>query len=224
MLFRSLLFPFPVEVIAEMIGLPAADLPAFHRKAVEVISIASDIERGLLASQWLAECFAEVIADRRRVPRHDLVSVLVQAELDGQRLTDDEIVAFLRLLLPAGAETTYRSSSNLMFGLLTHPEQLAAVRDDRALLPGAIEEGVRWEPPLTIIGRTTTRDTVLDGVAIPAGASVTACMGAANRDPARWDDPDTFDVFRAPKQHMSFAFGPHMCLGMHLAQIGRAHV
>ena len=218
-LVRDLLFPFPVEVIAEMIGLPAADLPAFHRKAVEVISIASDIERGLLASQWLAECFAEVIADRRRSPRHDLVSVLVQAELDGQRLTDDEIVAFLRLLLPAGAETTYRSSSNLMFGLLTHPEQLAAVRDDRSLLPGAIEEGVRWEPPLTIIGRTTTRDTVLDGVTIPAGASVTACMGAANRDPARWDDPDAFDVFRAPKQHMSFAFGPHMCLGMHLARM-----
>ena len=218
-LVRDLLFPFPVEVIAEMIGLPAADLPAFHRKAVEVISIASDIERGLLAAQWLAECFAAVIEERRAAPRHDLVSVLVQAELDGQRLTDDEIIAFLRLLLPAGAETTYRSSSNLMCGLLTHPDQLAAVRDDRALLPQAIEEGVRWEPPLTIIGRTTTRDTVLDGVAVPAGSAVTACMGAANRDPARWDRPDAFDIFREPKQHMSFAFGPHMCLGMHLARM-----
>ena len=218
-LVRDLLFPFPVEVIAEMIGLPTADLPAFHRKAVEVISIASDIERGLLAAQWLAECFGAVIAERRVTPRHDLVSVLVQAELDGQRLTDDEIIAFLRLLLPAGAETTYRSSSNLMCGLLTHPDQLAAVRDDRALLPQAIEEGVRWEPPLTIIGRTTTSDTVLDGVAIPAGSAVTACMGAANRDPARWDRPDAFDIFREPKQHMSFAFGPHMCLGMHLARM-----
>ena len=116
-------------------------------------------------------------------------------------------------------KTTYRSSSNLLCGLLTHPEQLAALRDDRALLPQAIEEGVRWEPPLTIIGRTTTRDTVLDGVAVPAGSAVTACMGAANRDPARWDRPDAFDIFREPKQHMSFAFGPHMCLGMHLARM-----
>jgi len=86
-------------------------------------------------------------------------------------------------------------------------------------MPQAIEEGVRWEPPLTIIGRTTSRDTVLEGVAIPAGSPVTACMAAANRDPSRWDRPEQFDLFREPKQHLSFAFGPHMCLGMHLARM-----
>ncbi|MEI8002000.1 MAG: cytochrome P450 [Actinomycetes bacterium] len=218
-LVGELLFPFPVAVIADMIGLPASDLPAFHRKAVEVISIASDIERGLVAAQWLYDFFQGIITQRREAPEKDLISVLALAELDGQHLTDDEIIAFLRLLLPAGAETTYRSSSNLMFGLLSNPDQLEALRADRSLMPQAIEEGVRWEPPLTIIGRTTSRDTVLEGVAIPAGSPVTACMAAANRDPSRWDRPEQFHLFREPKQHLSFAFGPHMCLGMHLARM-----
>ena len=180
---RELFFPFPVHVIAGMLGLPREGLSQFHAKAVELISITVDIERGLGASQWLYDYFASIIAERRREPRGDVISVLVQAELDGQRLTDDEIIAFLRLLLPAGAETTYRSSSNLMFGLLTHPEQLAALRDDRSLMQQAIEEGLRWEPPLTGIGRTATRDVEIEGVTIPAGAPVAVEMGSANRDP-----------------------------------------
>jgi cytochrome P450 len=218
-LVRELLFPFPVTVIGEMIGLPAEDLPTFHTKGVELISIQSNIEVGLAASAWLYDYFQGIITERRAAPRHDLISMLAQAELDGQRLTDDEIIAFLRLLLPAGAETTYRSSSNLMFGLLSHPDQLAALRDDRSLMPQAIEEGVRWDPPLTSIGRTCTKDTIVEGVRIPAGSPVQVCMAAANRDPSRWDRPDEFDIFREPKQHMSFAFGPHMCLGMHLARM-----
>src|SRR3974377_195537 len=100
-----------------------------------------------------------------------MISVLAHAELDGQRLKDDEIVAFLRLLLPAGAETTYRSSSNLLFGLLSCP-QWEFVSADRELIPRAIEEGLRWEPPLTMTGRTCARDTVLEGVPIPAGSEV----------------------------------------------------
>jgi len=218
-LVRELLFPFPVTVIGEMIGLPTEDLPTFHRKAVELISITSNVELGLNASAWLYDYFQAIITERRGAPRHDLISVLAQAELDGQRLTDDEIIAFLRLLLPAGAETTYRSSSNLMFGLLSHPDQLEALRDDRSLMAQAIEEGVRWDPPLTSIGRTCTKDTVVDGVLIPAGAHVQVCMAAANRDPSRWDRPDEFDIFREQKQHLAFAFGPHMCLGMHLARM-----
>ena len=213
------MFPFPVHVIAGMLGLPRDGLPQFHAKAVELITIAVDIERGLGASQWLYDYFAAIIAERRAEPRGDVISVLAQAELDGQRLTDDEIIAFLRLLLPAGAETTYRSSSNLLYGLLTHPEQLAALRDDRSLMPQAIEEGLRWEPPLTRIARTATRDVEVDGVTIPAGAPVAVDMGSANHDPARWDDPDAFDIFREPQKHMAFAYGPHTCLGMHLARM-----
>ena len=218
-LVRELLFPFPVQVITGMLGLPEEGLAKFHAKAVELISIAVDVERGLAASQWLYDYFAAIIADRRGDPRGDVISVLTQAELDGQRLTDDEIIAFLRLLLPAGAETTYRSSSNLMFGLLTNPEQLAALRDDRSLMQQAIEEGLRWEPPLTGIGRTATRDVEIAGVKIPAGSPVMVEMGSANRDPARWENPDAFDIHRPMQPHMAFAFGPHMCLGMHLARM-----
>jgi cytochrome P450 len=218
-LVRQLFWPFPVHVIAGMLGLPDEELPAFHRRAVELISIAVDIDRGLVASQWLYDFFAGVIAQRRADPREDLISVLVEAELDGQRLTDEEIIAFLRLLLPAGAETTYRSSSNLMFGLLSNPDQLDRLRADRALMPAAIEEGLRWEPPLTGIGRTATRDAVVDGVTIPAGSPINVCLGGANRDPSRWGDPDQFDLARDAKQHLAFAFGPHMCLGMHLARM-----
>jgi cytochrome P450 len=218
-LMRELFFPFPVTVIAGMIGLPDEDLPKFHAKAVELISIINNIERGLIASAWLYDYFTGIIAERRKEPREDLTSVLAQAELDGVRLTDDEIIAFLRLLLPAGAETTYRSSSNLMFGLLSNPDQLDALRKDRELMPQAIEEGLRWEPPLTGIGRTTSRDVEVAGVVIPAGSPIAVQMAGANRDPSRWENPDQFDLFREQKQHMAFAFGPHMCLGMHLARM-----
>ena len=218
-LVSELLFPFPVTVIGKMIGLPDEDLPVFHRKGVELITIMVDIERGYNASLWLYDYFQKIITERRADPRHDLISVLAQAELDGQQLTDDEIIAFLRLLLPAGAETTYRSSSNLMFGLLSNPDQLEALRNDRSMMPQAIEEGVRWEPPLTSIGRTAARDVEIEGVLIPKGSPVSVNMASANRDASRWDNPDAFDIFRDQKQHMSFAFGPHMCLGMHLARM-----
>jgi cytochrome P450 len=218
-LVRDLTFPFPITVIARMLGLPDEERPQFHRLAVELISIMADIDRGLQASVALAELFGREIETRRADPKDDLISVLVQAELDGERLTNDDIIAFLRLLLPAGAETTYRSSSNLLFGLLSNPDQLDALRADRSLMPRAIEEGVRWEPPLTSIGRTTTRDVEVEGVTIPAGRSIMVCLGGANRDGERYDHPERFDLFREPKQHMAFAFGPHMCLGIHLARM-----
>lgn len=218
-LVRDFTFPFPLEVISAMLGLPEDDLPAFHRMAVELISIAIDIERGLSASQGLRDYFAEILDQRRTDPRDDLISMLAQAELDGQRLTDDDIFAFLRLLLPAGAETTYRSSSNLLLGLLADPPQLEALRDDRSLMRKAIEEGLRWEAPLTGISRWSTRDVEVSGVAIPKGSAIQVCVGAGNHDPARWDDPDRFDLFRESKPHIAFATGPHTCLGLHLARM-----
>src|SRR5262249_58931376 len=120
--------PFPVSVRARRLGLPRRDLPQFHRLAIELISVSFDWDRGTRASQKLRDYFALVLDERRAAPTDDLMSILAAAELDGQRLTDEEIFAFLRLLLPAGAETTYRSSSNLLFGLLTHPDQLYALR------------------------------------------------------------------------------------------------
>ena len=218
-LVRELTFPFPVVVIARMLGLPREDLPMFHRNAVEVISAGFDIERATRASQTLYDYFSAIISDRRLHPSDDVISVLAQAELEGTRLDDDEICAFLRLLLPAGAETTYRSSSNLLVGLLTNPEQLDALRADRGLMNQAIEEGLRWEPPLLGILRTATRDTEVEGVFVPAGATISVSIGSANHDEKYWENAEEFDIFRPQKQHLAFAWGPHMCLGLHLARM-----
>jgi cytochrome P450 len=218
-LVRELTFPLPVSVIAGMIGLDEADLPAFHRMATEVLSVTADPERGMRASQGLRELFARTLPERRAAPRDDLMSVLATAELDGTRLDDEAIYAFLRLLAPAGAETTYRSLSNLLLGLLQHPDQLAALRADRALMPQAIEEGLRWEPPLLGIPRRVTREVEIDGVVVPAGATVSVNLGAANRDEARFTDPEVFDIFRPQKTNVAFGTGAHRCLGLHLARL-----
>lgn len=218
-LVRELMFPFPVRVIAELLGLPPEDLPEFHRLAVELIGVSVNWDRALAASAALKSYLADIVAERRARPADDMISLLIEAERDGQRLTDEDIFAFLRLLLPAGAETTYRSSSNLLFGLLSNIEQLDAVRNDRSLLPQAIEEGIRWEPPLLIVVRTAVRDVDVCGVRIPGGSAVITNMGAANHDETRWDRPEEFDIFRDRKPHIGFAYGPHMCLGMHLARM-----
>ena len=218
-LIPQLTFPFPVRVIARILGLPEADWPRFLRLSTELIAVMRNWDRAVAAGQELRGYFAEIIADRRRHARDDLVSQLIEAEVDGHRLSDDEIYPFLLLLLPAGAETTYRSSSNLLFGLLSQPDQLDAVRADRNLVPQAIEEAMRWETPLLTVARTATEDTELGGVRIPSGGFVAVSVGAANRDPGWHADPDAFDVSREDKQHISFGDGAHKCLGMHLARL-----
>jgi cytochrome P450 len=218
-LIPQLTFPFPVRVIARILGLREADWPRFLRLSTELIAVMRNRDRAVAARQQLRGYFAEIIADRRRHTRDDLVSQLIEAEVDGHRLGDEEIYPFLLLLLPAGAETTYRSASNLLFGLLSHPGQLDAVRGDRDLVPQAIEEALRWETPALTVARSATRDVELGGVRIPAGGLVAVSLGAANRDPRRYPDPDAFDVFREGKQHISFGDGAHKCLGMHLARL-----
>ena len=221
-LVRNLLFGFPVQVIADLLGLPEEDLPEFHRLGVQVIGVTVDMDTATTASRSLRTMLEPIVAQRREEPADDMISLLATAEHDGQRLTDEEIYSFCRLLLPAGAETTYRSSSNLLFGLLSDRRQLDAVRDDRSLLAAATEEGIRWEPPLLLITRGAVRDTELCGVAIPEGSTVVVSLGAANRDEARWPDATTFDIFRERKPHIGFAHGAHMCLGMHLARMETA--
>jgi len=218
-LVREFTFPYPTQIIAGLLGLPREDFPQFQRWSISLLGIIVNRERAIAASQALRDYFAPILAARRADPRDDLISRLAQAEIDGERLTDEEIFSFLRLLLPAGVETTYRSLGNLLFGLLSHPEQLDAVRRDRSLIPQAIEEAVRWEAPLLTITRVATRDSVLAGVPIPAGSTVMPLLGAANRDGDRYPDPDRFDIFRAPKTHISWGDGVHLCLGMHLARL-----
>jgi cytochrome P450 len=218
-LVREFTFLFPVQVIARILGLPPTDHFQFQKWSLAIIGAGANFDRGLLASEQLKAYLSGILDERRAHPEDDLISDLVRADLDGEHLDDEEIFSFLRLLLPAGAETTYRSSGNLFFGLLSNPDQLDAVRRDRALVPQAIEEALRWEPPLLITGRVATREVTLSGQTIPAGAPVTPVMGSANRDESVFPDPDTFNIFRDPKPHISFGYGPHMCLGMHLARM-----
>jgi cytochrome P450 len=218
-LTREFTFRFPVEVIARLFGLPEGDLRDFHRWGVELQCVLFDFERGVRASRSLTEYFLPVIESHRRRPREDLLSGLVAAELDGSKLSDEEILGFMRLLLPAGLETTYRSAGNMLFALLAHPDQLAAVRASRGLIDAAVEEALRWEAPLTGGLRLATRDVELEGVRVAAGDKVYVCWGAANRDETRWPDAERFDIAREPKPHLTFGFGPHRCLGMHLARM-----
>jgi cytochrome P450 len=218
-LVQEVTFNFPVQVIARILGLPRSDFPVFQRWAIEITSVTANWERGLAASEALRDYFAGVLEQRRRQPDDDLISELVVAEVDGRRLTDEEIYSFLRLLLPAGVETTYRASGSMLYGLLTNPDQLRAVVEDRDLIPQAFEETVRWEPPVTVILRRATKDTELAGVPIEEGADVALLLGAANRDERKYSDPDSFDLFRSSHQHVGFGFGIHVCLGMHLARM-----
>jgi cytochrome P450 len=218
-LVREVTFNFPVQVIAQILGLPREDYPKFQRWTLELISVAANWDRGVAASEALRGYFEGVLAERRKHPADDLISELTQIEVDGNFLDDEEIYSFLRLLLPAGVETTYRASGSLLFGLLTNPEQLKVVVDDRSLIPQAFEEAIRWEPPVQVILRRATCDTELAGVKIAKDADVALLLGAANRDERKYDDPDQFDMFREVRQHVGFGFGVHVCLGMHLARM-----
>jgi len=218
-LVREVTFNYPVQVIARILGLPRSDYPRFQRWALELTSVAANWERGMAASAALRDYFADVMAERRATPGDDLISDLVRAEVEGQHLSDEEIYSFLRLLLPAGVETTYRATGSLLFALLDDRRQFDALYNDRSLYPQAFEEVVRWEPPVTVILRRATRDTVLAGVPIDEGADVALLIGAANRDERKYRDPDRFDMFRSQRQHVGFGFGVHVCLGMHLARM-----
>lgn len=218
-LVKEFNFEYPTRIIARILGLPEQDYEQFQRWSISLLSFTINPERGQAASLALRDYFTPILAARRAEPRNDLISRLADAEIDGQKLSDEEIFSFLRLLLPAGIETTYRSLGNLLFALLTHTDQLEAVRADRSLLPQAIEEGVRWDAPLLTITRVASCDTELGGVQIPAGSAVMPMLGSANRQEDRYADPNLFDIFRESKVHASWGHGAHVCLGSHLARM-----
>ncbi|MBV8928495.1 MAG: cytochrome P450, partial [Mycobacteriaceae bacterium] len=221
-LVAEVFMPIPVRVIAALLGLPESDVPEFHRLAIDLLGFRADYDGALRASAQLRDYFVGILADRRRDRRNrrdDMVTVLADAEIDGVRLSDEQIFGFMRNLLPAGAETTSRSTASLAYGLLTHTDQLAAVRADQNLLAPAIEEGIRWETPLLNFVREVACDTELGGVQIPAGATMALNLGSANHDETRWDEPERFNIFRERKPHIGFGHGAHVCLGMHLARL-----
>ncbi|ULE33285.1 cytochrome P450 [Mycobacterium sp. IDR2000157661] len=210
---------FPTRVISKLLGLPDEDLSWFRQRAVELISYHVKYERAFEASAALKDYFLQQIEKRRSAPTEDIIGDLVSADIDGEKLGDEAIYSFLRLLLPAGLETTYRSSGNLLYLLLTHPEQFRAVQSDRDLIAAAIEEGLRYETPLTTVQRYAAEDTELEGVGLPAGSVIDVCIGSANRDENRWERSEEFDIFRKRVPHISFAAGEHTCMGLHLARV-----
>ena len=210
---------FPVQVICGIVGVPTEDHEQFNDWAVRINYGPLYPEEGRAASQAMRDYLEPLVEARRTEPTGDLLSELVHAGIDGARLTDEKIYGFLRLLLPAGAETTYRAFGSCLLALLERPEAMASVLADRSLVPAAVEETLRWETSVTMVARVATIDTEISGCPVPAGSSVSVINGSASHDEARWDDPGEWDLDREPQQHMAFGTGPHQCLGMHLARM-----
>jgi cytochrome P450 len=210
---------YPFQIIYRQLGLPPEDVKTFHKLAIAQTVVMYDVPHGTEASRKLGDYFKNLLEERRRNPGEDLVSLLAVAEVDGERLPEEILISFLRQLVNAGGDTTYRATSVLLTGLLTNPEQLEAVRQDRSLIAQAIEEAVRWDGPVLIAKRTPTVDVELGGMKIPAGACLSVASGSANRDPARFDNADRFDIFRKKQRNFGFASGPHVCIGQHLARV-----
>jgi cytochrome P450 len=210
---------FPVQVMAHMVGIPRADYTQFQKWAIEIIGFSKDYPRGYAAAAAVREYLMPVIAARRANPTDDVISKLVTGTVDGQGLSDEEVVSFLRLLLPAGAETTFRLIGNMLFALIADRERWERVRADRSLVPWAIEETLRWETSVLMVSRQTTRPVVLRGVEIPEDQMVSVTVGSANRDEEHYANPDAYDLDRRADDHLAFGFGRHHCLGYHLARL-----
>lgn len=211
---------FPFQIIYSMLLLDPDESARFHKLAVAQLLSQGGYPQGPEATEKLGVFFRAMLEQRRQNPGDDLVSHLATVEVDGQYLDDDVLIAFLRQLVNAGGDTTYRATGVLLAKLLEDPNLYARVCADRSLVPLAIEEALRWDGPVTLTYRYCKRDTEIDGTVIPAGAVVGVCMGSANRDPTKFEDPNRFDIFRKRTvRHLAFAGGPHICIGQHLARV-----
>ena len=210
-------FTFPIRVLSDLLGLPIEDYETFHRWAIDLTQIGRDPERGLRGAESLAGYLAPIVEQRRIAPQDDLITSLTAAQLEGHRLTDEEIISFLRLLIVAGAETTFHLIGTMMYALLGRPETLERVRSDRSLVERVMSEALRWESPIQITTRETTRPVTIAGFDLPAGADMLAAIGSANRDPEFFERPAEFDIDRDGPDHIAFGFGRHFCIGARLA-------
>ena len=215
--------PLPTMVIGELLGVPASDRrllldwsdALLHREP----GFDGYTEAGANAAVGLYEYFVALVDERHARPGDDLVSALIAAEIDGERLTDHEIHAFGFLLFVAGNETTTSLIGNAGYYFDRHPDQRVLLREQADLMPGAIEELLRYDAPTQCLRRTLTRDVELHGGTLREGEMVNLVFGAANRDERAFADPDRFDVTRAPQGHLAFGHGAHFCLGAALARM-----
>ncbi len=225
-LVRLFNHPLPVLVICDMLGIPEADWPLFTAESRVRGRI---IDPTPMTPEEMAESngsvlqseayFAALLEDRRRQPRDDLLTALVESETEHGILTREEVIANVGLLFAAGHETTVNLLGNGLLALYRHPDQLAALRADPSLLPGAVEEMLRYESSVQMSGRSALEDVAVAGVTIPAGHQVLTVLGAANRDESVFEDPDRLDVRRPGVKPLSFGGGIHFCLGAQLARI-----
>ena len=227
-LVADLASPLPMMVIAELLGLPVDDWRRLAGWADAIVNLGNTIAGGdaevastafARADAEMAEYLGAVLAARRAHPAGDLISRLVAAEVDGAALDDLEITRFCQLLLAAGTETTTNLIDNAILCFAAHPDQLARVRADPALLAPAIEEVLRYRSPVQAMFRATRCPVELDGTRLPAGAFVVAMIGAANHDPRRFAAPAQFDVARDPNPHIAFGHGIHFCIGAPLSRL-----
>ncbi len=222
-LIRDYALPLPTTVIAQMLGVPVQDRHRFHRwsKALFLVSASRWGLLKAIPSVWrFMRYLRGLLAARRADPRDDLVSALVQAEDGGERLSEDELLAMVMLLLVAGHETTVNLIGNGTLALLEHPDQMERLRGDPGLIRPAVEELLRYHSPVeTATERFPREDTAVAGVTIPRGETVLAVLASANRDERQFADPDKLDLAREPNRHLSFGLGVHFCLGAPLARL-----
>jgi len=210
---------YPVQVICGIVGVPLEDSEQFARWAEEINTGPLNPLAGHAASQAMVDYLRPLVEARRAEPIGDFLSDLVNSEIDGEKLTDSKIYGFLRLLLPAGAETTFRVMGNCLVALLSHPGVYEQVLADRTLMPEVIEETLRWETSVTMVSRVSTKDTEVAGCPVQAGSPISVLTGSANHDAGRFDDPGEWRLGRPVHHHVAFGTGPHQCLGMHLARL-----
>jgi len=224
-LMHDLAAPLPVVVIAQLLGIPVEDRDSFKRWSDDLMTIAdgslalAGFPQAERSAGELKDYLRRIFADRRVTPQDDLISGLVAAREQGDRLSDEELFATCVLLLIAGHETTTNLIGNGMLALLRHPDQLNMLRDDPSLIRSAIEELLRFESPVQVTSRVATQDLDIGGKFVRQGQEVSAALGAANRDPEQFDDPDRLDVTRQDNRHVAFGHGIHFCLGAPLARL-----
>lgn len=213
----------PMDVISELMGVPKQDRSELRRLADLVVHRTPDMrdvpQEGLDAALALFTYFSEMIARRRRAPSEDLTSALVEAEVDGDRLTDAEIIGFVFLMIVAGNETTTKLLGNCVYWGHRNPDQLDRVLADDALVPAWVNETLRYDTSSQLLARYLADDVALHGQVAPAGAQLVLLLGSANRDPAAFPDPERYDLDRDTAQLVSFGGGRHYCLGVNLARL-----
>lgn len=224
----DLSYPLPVIVIAEMLGVPSTDRADFKRWSDAVVAVdpndpnlISDRASGEVSPEIeeMTRYFTTMIEQRRQQPQDDLISQMIAAQLDGRHLTQEELLGFCVLLLIAGNITTTSLLSNAIWCFDEQPEAWAQLRADPSLIPGAIEEVLRYRSPVKSLFRVVSQDTEVGGHLLKAGAMVMPWIGAANHDPAQFVEPELFDITRTPNRHISFGHGVHFCLGAPLARL-----